>query len=76
MHYSDNCLVHCTDNGKNADAEILHFKLHDMMTCSLDRSIKMVMKWDDKAKLYIGNMAGLEFTSSGPKELGISKYER
>jgi len=69
MYYADDCEVSCTDNGRNVQADVLEFKEGDRLTVALDRSVKLSMNWDNRASLYVGNMAGMEFTSRGPAKI-------
>lgn len=64
--YEDTCTVTCTDNGIARPAEILDFKEEKLCIVTVNRAVKISMHYDAKAKLYIGNNAGLEFTSKGP----------
>jgi hypothetical protein len=57
----------CSDNGKSNHAEVLSFIPEQKLVVSIDRSIKMEMRYNPKNKMYIANQSGLEFVSSGPK---------
>lgn len=73
--YADTCSVHNTDSEKTVTAEILDFKPQSVLICSINRSVKVTMHYDAKTKIYVGNMAGMEFTSNGPEEIN-STYTR
>lgn len=64
--YADTCKLRNTNNGVEIDAEILEYKPGKMLIVSVNRSVKVSLKHNGKA--YVGNMAGIEFTSQGPKE--------
>lgn len=68
--YSDTCEIHNTDRGKTFTAEILNFVPEKILDVSLDRSVKISMRWQNSPTgsggFYIGSMAGMEFTSEGP----------
>mgnify|MGYP000063602662 CR=1 FL=1 len=68
MSYSDTCEIVNTNNSAVVVAEILEFKPSFVLTVSINRSIKVVLRYDAVLKLYVGNMAGMEMTSTGPKE--------
>tara|TARA_R110000868_G_scaffold4177_1_gene25939 strand:- start:1514 stop:1747 length:234 start_codon:yes stop_codon:yes gene_type:complete len=68
MSYSDTCEIVNTNNSAVVVAEILEFKPSFVLTVSINRSIKVVLRYDTVLKLYVGNMAGMEMTSTGPKE--------
>lgn len=63
--YNDTCEVTCVDNGRKVIADVLNFKQWQMLVVSLNKSIKLSLKWN--GKVYEGNGTGLTFTSAGPK---------
>jgi hypothetical protein len=65
QYIGDNCTVLCENNNKSVDAEILDFKEHQMMSVSINRSLKLTLSWN--GKIYEGRMSGMTFVSSGPK---------
>lgn len=68
--YSDKCKLKNSNNGVEVDAEILEFKPQKLLVVSINRSVKVTLKYNGKS--YVGSMAGMEFTSAGPDE--IIKY--
>ena len=66
MSYSDVCKLRNTNNGVEVDAEIIEFKPNKILVVSLNKSIKLTLKHN--GKIYVGSMAGVEFTSPGPQE--------
>lgn len=66
MSYSDVCKLKNTNNGVEVDAEIIEFKPNKILVVSLNKSIKLTLKHN--GKIYVGSMAGVEFTSAGPQE--------
>lgn len=69
MSFAQTCIVRCTDNDRVIDAEVIDFRQGSLLTVSLEREIKLVLKYDAHRNHYRGNMSGLEFVSDGPKEL-------
>jgi hypothetical protein len=67
--YEDTCKVTDTDSGKTLDAEILDFKRGYMLTCSVNRQVKIIMRYNNGSKNYTGRVGSMEFTSTGPKEV-------
>lgn len=67
IHYNDSVELVCTDNNQKAVAEILDFKPENMLTCSVNRQVKVSLKYNHAKKLYIGRVGSLEFTTSGPE---------
>ena len=68
---SENCNVICEDNGKKMTGEVISFKEKDFLSVSIDRQIKLNMKWN--GKIYEGKMANLTFTSYGPDITNIKQ---
>lgn len=58
------CEIMCEDNGRRMVGEILSFREHDHVAVSVDRSIKLDMKWN--GHVYQANMAKLSFVTEGP----------
>jgi hypothetical protein len=67
--YSSTCQVECLENGKKIDADVDRFKIDEYLSVYMN-TVKVNLQYDSKVKLYIGKMAGLEFSSEGPKLLG------
>jgi hypothetical protein len=66
--YDDTVKLHCTDNSKIIDAEVLDFNPRHVLTVSVQRAIKLILKYNAAGDNYVGSMAGMEFTTQGPKE--------
>ena len=58
------CEIMCEDNGRRMVGEILSFRNHDHIAVSVDRQIKLDMKWN--GQVYEAKMAKLSFTTDGP----------
>lgn len=58
------CEIMCEDNGRRMVGEILSFREHDHLAVSVDRQIKLDMKWN--GYVYEAKMAKLSFTTDGP----------
>lgn len=65
INHQDTCRVHCTDNDKTVEAEVMQFTLKDTLVVVLATN-KIVMKYKQNADIYVGNLMGMEFTSQGP----------
>jgi len=63
--HEDHCEVKQANNSKSVRAEILEFKEHDRLIAVLNKSVKLPMKWN--GRVYEGRMAGMDFTTTGPK---------
>jgi len=71
IRYDDKTKVTCVDNGQTVDAEILDFKPQVLLSISLERKLKLVLKYVTKSDEYQGELYGRTFTSKGPKATHI-----
>jgi hypothetical protein len=67
IRYEDSTRVTCVDNGQTVDAEVLEFKPQLLLSISLNRSIKLILKYSSKSDEYQGDLYGRTFVSKGPK---------
>ena len=74
VNHNDICELLCTDNDKTATAEVLNFREGDGLTVALVGN-KIVMKYVKQHDIYVGSMAGMEFTTKGPK-IHNTQYRR
>ena len=65
--YAETCKIHCTNNNKTMEVDILDFRPKDHLSVSVNKSVRVNMKYTGNNDLYVGTMAGLEFTTIGPK---------
>ena len=63
--YDSQCSVKNVNSGKSIDAEIMDFNEKRNLTVVLNKSVKVLMNWN--GRVYEGRMAGMDFTSNGPK---------
>jgi len=68
VEYADTCEIHNTDRDKVMTVEVLDFLPQKKLVVSVQRSVKVTLTYNEYHKVYIGSMAGMEFTSSGPQE--------
>ena len=73
MKYEDTCKLKNTNNGVVVTAEVMDFKPQRMLTVTLNRSVKVSLNYLERTNIYVGTMAGVEFTSDGPKEVATYK---
>lgn len=67
IDYADKCEVYNLESGKTVTAEILDFQPDRSLTVSINRAVKVVLRYQQQGKKYIGNVGGLEFWSDGPE---------
>lgn len=65
------CEVICEDNGRKMVADILYFKENQNLTVSIDKKIKLEMRWN--RHVYEGNMGGLTFVTDGPNIVNVKQ---
>jgi len=63
--HEDKCIIKQANTSKSVGAEVFEFKEQDRLTVVLNKSVKLPMVWNGKQ--YEGKMAGMDFTSDGPK---------
>ena len=67
IRFEETCIVKCVDNGETVTAEILDHKPQLLLSVSLNKSIKMMLKYAPKSDEYQGDLYGRTFISKGPK---------
>jgi hypothetical protein len=65
IRHESKCSVKQANSNKEVEAEVFDFKEKDRLTVVLNKSVKLPMIWN--GKLYEGKMAGMDFTTAGPK---------
>jgi len=75
IEYADTCEIHNTDRDKTMTVEVLDFLPQKKLVVSVQRSVKVTLSYNEYHKVYIGSMAGMEFTSHGPQEI-VTKGSR
>lgn len=65
------CEVICEDNGRKMVADILYFKENQNLTVSIDKKIKLEMRWN--RHVYEGSMGGLTFVTDGPNIVNVKQ---
>jgi hypothetical protein len=72
IKYDDIAKVTCVDNGQTIVADILDFKPQVLMSVSLEKKLKVVLKYNTRSNEYQGELYGRTFVSKGPKETHYS----
>jgi len=67
IRYDETAQVKCVDNGEVVTADVLDFKPQVLLSVSLNRSLKLVLKYATKSDEYQGDLYGRTFVSKGPK---------
>lgn len=76
IRYDDKVKVTCVDNNQTVDAEVLEFKPQSLLSISLERKLKLVLKYIAKSDEYQGELYGRTFVSKGPKGTHFSTGRR
>jgi hypothetical protein len=69
--YEEECTLYNTDHDKTVTAEVIGYRPGEHLRVLLESRVQMTLQFNNKHNIYVGNMAGLEFTSKGPKSYGI-----
>lgn len=69
MAYKQTCMLTCTNNDQLVKGEVIDFRQGSRLTISLERQIKLTLKFDAHRNHYYGSMSGYEFVTTGPKEI-------
>jgi hypothetical protein len=72
--HSEVCEVKNVTSNKVVEAVVQDFKELEALYVIINKSIKIPMKWN--GRLYEGRMAGMDFTSAGPKISVIETSQR
>lgn len=67
--YEDTIKLTCLENNNTVEAEVLDYKPAYMLTCSVNRQVKVYMRYNNADKNYVGRVGSLEFVSNGPNEI-------
>ena len=67
IRYDETAQVKCIDNGQTVTADILEFKPQVLLSISLNKSIKVILKYSTNSDEYQGDLYGRTFVSKGPK---------
>ena len=67
--FEDVCEVTNIKNGITVTAEILEFRERKYISATINRAVKINLRWNDRAELYlmINDHDGVELSSTGPK---------
>ena len=65
--YSETANLVCTENGKTLVGEVMDYRPAYSLIVSIDRSVKVSMRYNTASKTYLGRVGALEFESTGPK---------
>ena len=67
VEFEDTCIVQNIKTDITATGEILNFREKEFISLTINRSVKLHLKWNERAGVYVGNVAGMEFQSDGPE---------
>ena len=76
IRYENTASVTCVDNGETVIAEVLEFKPSSILSVSLERKIKLVLKYNIKNDEYQAELYGRTFISKGPKGQHYTQAKR
>jgi len=70
--------LHCTDRNQTVEADVLQHKAGTLLEVALN-TVKIRMIYNRHNRVYVGSMAGLEFTvkeDNVPTEYSYKEYRR
>ncbi len=65
--FEDTCEVENIKTGQTVLGEILTFREEEFISLTINRAVKLRLNWNERAGVYVGSMAGMEFQSDGPR---------
>ena len=68
--FSKTAVLTNTRNDQSVEAEVDNVRINESLDAFVATN-KIHMRWNGKT--YVGNMAGMEFTTPGPQEFNIKK---
>lgn len=71
--YADVVVLSCTENNQTIDAEILDYRPAYSLTVSVNRQVKVYLRYNNASKKYTGKVGSLEFETVGPTETHIKE---
>ena len=72
IKHDQTCKITNTKTEVEVDADVMHFRPQDGLTVAVVGN-KIVMKYNKRHDLYIGNSMGMEFTTKGPKYYDVQQ---
>ena len=71
--HDDVLILECVENDQKIEAEILDYRPGQIITCSVNRQVKVFLRYNQGSKNYTGNVGALEFITAGPAETVIKQ---
>ena len=71
--YEDKIKLTCTENSQTIEAEILDYRPAYSLTVSVNRQVKVYLRYNSGTKNYIGNVGSLEFETAGPNKIHVKE---
>ena len=76
IRYAETAEVTCVDNNQKVQTDVLSFEPLKLLTVSIQKSIKLVMKYNVNTGEYFGELYGKTFVTTGPKPTYYSDGRR
>lgn len=74
--YADTVEIISLDSNQKVEAEVLSFKLESSLSVSVNRQIKLILKYNKNNRQYVGRSANMTFVSNGPKKIVTAQGKR
>lgn len=75
-NYADTVDVKSMESGKTVQAEVMDFKPENSLSVSINRQIKLILKYNKHTKQYLGRAANMDFVSAGPEKIVTAQGRR
>ena len=69
IYFEDEADVYCTETDRMVRADVIDFLDKKYLSVAVGKAVKVNLQWQEKHSMYLGNAAGLEFQSHGPKRI-------
>ena len=68
-YFEDEADIYCTDTSKTVTGDVIAFKERVYLEVAIAHAFKLNLQYNADHEVYIGNHAGLEFQTDGPKRI-------
>lgn len=72
-YYEETVQLLCVDKNITTTADVLNFTPLKYLAVSVNKSVKLTLNYNSRTNVYAGNMAGLTFTTPGPRPINTRK---
>ena len=74
LRFEDTCEIVGVKNDIPVTGGILEFREKVIIVATIKRSAKVILRWNERAQLYVGSLGGVEFSSVSLKSRVYRDY--